>query len=79
MNRLELTEDMLINSFRYCLGRRTYVVSDFVHEAIPILHWISKGGRSLMIREIESCKDFGMEMDKAEWLRFKVALEKSLE
>jgi hypothetical protein len=79
MNKLELTEDMLINSFRYCLGRKTYVVSDFVHEAIPILHRISRYGRSLMIREIESCKDLGMEMDKAEWLRFKVALEKSLE
>lgn len=79
MSRLELSEDMLINSFRYCLGRQTYAVSEFVHEAVPILHWVSKGGRSLMLRELESCKDFGHAMDKAEWNRFKVALEKSFE
>lgn len=77
--KLLLSEDMLINSFRYCIGRKTYVVSSFVHETIPLLHKVSKGGRSLMIREIEAATDLGMPMDKAEWLRFKVALEKSLE
>ena len=76
---MNVSDDIVVYAFRYCLGRRTYAVSDFVHEMIPKLHEISKSNRSIMLRDLDECKDFGMPMDKAEWLRFKVALEKTFE
>jgi hypothetical protein len=61
---------MAMAAFRYCLGRRTYIVSA-CREWLQ-RHWdkFEPSTRSLILREVEEAfqsGDLGMECDKAEW------------
>lgn len=69
-----VSSDIVLYAFRYCLGRKTYAVSDFVHEIIGQIENIDENIKNIMIREIDNSKDLGMTIDKAEWLRLRGAL-----
>lgn len=67
---MQLPEWMLIPTLRYCLGRSTYVVSDFVDFVLENWESISDRDKDIMIKEIiEAGKRnrLGMEMDEKEW------------
>lgn len=62
-------EHMLISALRYALGRRTYIVEltcRYIERQIPRL---SDRCKDLMIKDIESQKNYGDECDKKDWMR----------
>lgn len=78
--KYQVSEDIILYAFRYCLGRQTYAVSDYVHEVIYLVDKFHPNTKRLMIKEINEAIEknhIGAEIDKAEWLRFKAMLEKS--
>ena len=56
-----------ISALRYALGRRSYIVSDTIDTLKKVE--LSEQTVGVMIRDIEECEDYGMEMDKQDWLR----------
>ena len=61
---------LIITSFRYCLGRSTYVTSEFRNIITKYNKEISKQNRDLMIKEIQEAKEndnLGMRMDEENW------------
>ena len=67
---------MYICSIRYGLGRRTYItglIADYL-----VTKEIPKESKKVMIRDIEECKDYGMDMDKREWMKLLKYLKKDL-
>lgn len=67
-----LDDLMTLAAFRYCLGRKTYIVSHCVDYLRK--HWdqIPINTKALICKEIEKAfetKSYGMEMDKKEWQR----------
>lgn len=67
---MNLTEDILFLAFRYCLGRRTYVVHDMVETLIDKWEQLSDRYKFLIQKEIKQAIEddmAGMDMDVAEW------------
>lgn len=63
---------MVIASFRYCLGRSTYIVSDCVEWLKQNWRLIDHHMQRMIKREIrEAIKEnrYGMQMDKEQWER----------
>jgi len=60
-------QNIYISALRYALGRRSYIVSDTVNTLMKVE--LSEQTIGVMIRDIEECEDYGMEMDKEEWLK----------
>jgi len=60
-------QNIYISALRYALGRKSYIVSDTVNTLMKVE--LSKQTIGVMIRDIEECEDYGMEMDKEEWLK----------
>lgn len=63
---------LLICSFRYALGRMTYIVSDIVDIIIHHKKDLQPNAKELMIREIKWALDHnqaGMRCDREEWER----------
>lgn len=68
---------MVIAAFRYCLGRRTYIVSDCVDWLIAYWDEIDKNTKQIILEEIKEAflKDHvGDECDAEDWKRV-LALE----
>ena len=62
-------EHMLISALRYALGRRTYIVEltcKYRESQMPIL---SDRCKDVMIKDIESQKNYGDECDREDWMR----------
>ncbi len=62
-------QEIWICSLRYSLGRRTYitgVVADFITDKIDEL---TPKTKSVMIRDIERCDDYGDDCDKESWMK----------
>ena len=62
-------EHMLISALRYALGRRTYIVEltrKYIESQMPIL---SDRCKDVMIKDIESQKNYGDECDREDWMR----------
>ena len=62
-------EHMLISALRYALGRRTYIVEltcKYIESQMPIL---SDRCKDVMIKDIESQKNYGDECDSEDWMR----------
>ena len=62
-------EHMLISALRYALGRRTYIVEltcKYIESQMPIL---SDRCKDVMIKYIESQKNYGDECDREDWMR----------
>jgi len=58
---------LFVTSFRYCLGRRTYIVSEFYSHFNANIDKLSYNTLMTMKKEILSCKDYGMSCDKEIW------------
>ena len=77
-----VSDDIIFYAFRYCLGRQTYAVSDFVHEVIYLAEKLHIRTKTIMIKEINEALETdraGADIDKAQWIRLKAILEKSEE
>jgi len=59
-------QNIYISALRYALGRRSYIVSDTIDTLMKVE--LSEQTVGVMIRDIEECEDYGMEMDKQNWL-----------
>lgn len=68
-SRLNLKEDILIYAFRYCLGRKTYAVSDCVSNILANWNELTPRAKDLFYSEIKKCDNLGMDMDEIEWMK----------
>lgn len=69
-------EQIYCCALRYALGRQTYitsVVSDFLCNKMPEL---SVKCKSIMIKDIEECEDYGHDCDKKSWMKLLAKLTK---
>ncbi|MEJ8785075.1 hypothetical protein [Peptoniphilus sp. HCN-40583] len=58
---------LFIASFRYALGRRSYItsaISDIIQNNVEVL---TDNTVKLMIKEIQECENLGMDCDKEVW------------
>lgn len=64
-------EHIVISAVRYALGRMTYMVKLTVDYVIRDINNNQVSERCLKIIEndIRSCKDYGMDCDKQQWLK----------
>lgn len=64
-------EHIVISAVRYALGRMTYMVKLTVDYVIRDINNNQVSERCLKIIEndIKSCKDYGMDCDKQQWLK----------
>ena len=70
---------ILLCAFRYALGRRTYVVGCVTECLQKHWHELSKGDRSLIIREIGEAIERGQAGDVCDVLQWKALVERELE
>ena len=82
--------EMYFCAFRYCLGRRTYVVSDFCEYATKKIAQIQSKWLFLMDKEITDAENadkeekeiflhrLGDDCDKVEWLKFREVVRAEL-
>jgi hypothetical protein len=71
-------EQIMISAVRYALGRKTYIVGVTVDYMLEKLSTMSKQCRGVMLTDIQSTDDYGMDMDKKEWKKLESALEKNI-
>ncbi len=67
-------ETLLLCSFRYALGRRTYAVSMVVKIILDNQELLSEGLKKLMLKEIElalATDRAGMDCDRKEWVKLR--------
>lgn len=65
-------------ALRYALGRQSTapsIVQEFIRDNLDVL---SPEEISLLILDIDECRDFGSDVDKAMWLRFRETLQHKL-
>jgi len=65
-----MRENIIFYAFRYCLGRKTYVVSDMVEFLQENWNELSQKTKMMIQGEIKTAikeDNFGMEIDKKEW------------
>ena len=77
-NRALVDKAILVFALRYALGRKTSapsIVIEAIQDNIDIFDiWEIE----VMIKEIDECRDYGMECDKIQWLGFMSWLAKRL-
>jgi len=69
-NNIVFNDDMVLYAFRYCLGRRTYVVQDMVSKLIEIWELLGDYAQDIIRRDIISAIEHdraGDNCDVAEW------------
>ena len=81
-------------AFRYCLGRMTYVVSDFCEYATANIRYIWTHDLELMDKEITEAQEhddtppagksfwgkrLGMDCDRADWLKLRGVIREELQ
>lgn len=67
-----IDSSMAVYAFRYCLGRKTYCVSDCVNWLIANWYTLEKIDQTLIVKEINEAfntNNYGMDIDKREWER----------
>lgn len=67
---------MLLSAERYALGRQTYIVQWTCEFIANNLHLLTLSNKKVMIRDIEECEYYGMDIDKKEWLKLLEVLKK---
>jgi len=65
MNKLDM---LYITSFRYCLGRRTYIVGMFKEFLFEDIDKLSYNTIAIMHKEINEAKSLGDDCDNEVWL-----------
>lgn len=78
---MQIPDFILISSFRYCLGRRTYIVSDFISWLLENykIENLSENAKSIMIKDIEFNKkinNLGDDCDEELWIQLLCVLKK---
>ena len=58
---------LYITSFRYCLGRRTYIVSDFSDNFIEDYKYLTTNTLNNIEHEIKNAFSLGDNCDKLKW------------
>lgn len=67
---------ILFYAFKYSLGRMSFAPVTTVNCIKHNISKFSKEDLDLFIKEIEECKNYGMDFDKAHWLNFLNYLKK---
>lgn len=64
-------EHIVISAERYALGRMTYIVETTVNYILQEIEndKLSDSCLNVIKKDIKSCKDYGMECDKQQWLK----------
>lgn len=73
--------DIYFFAFRYCLGRETYVVDDFIQEATRLIREIWTQHLKLMEKEItdaERKNRLGDPFDAQNWRTLRIRIQKEL-
>lgn len=75
MNKIKTVEmdenfqEMLVSAERYALGRMTYIVSLTVDYISPLIKSLDMKYINIMIDDIDRQREYGMDMDKDEWMK----------
>ena len=70
---------MLVSAERYALGRMTYIVGWTCEIISNNLHLLTEKDKIVMIRDIESCTNYGFESEKYKWRTLLSKLRNNLE
>ncbi len=68
--KVKTDSSMIFWAFRYCLGRRSYAVSDCVDNIIAVWGELEENTQNCIVKEInEAFKSgcYGDEMDRQQW------------
>lgn len=63
---------------RYCLGRVSYMPGLVIDYITPMLPRLTKKTLWCFEKDIESCENYGMEMDKQKWMEFLVKVKEAI-
>jgi len=76
MNNKELN-DLMVCSFRYAMGRRTYIASTISDILIKHKEELSTQSKESILRDIQralNANNYGMDMDKEVWVKLQEEL-----
>lgn len=79
MQEIVVDAHTLFFAFKYALGRKSAAPSIVMTAIINNIENLDDNEIKRYIKEIENCKDFGLDIDKENWLRLKKDLEDELE
>ena len=74
MNKIKTVEmdenfqEILVSAVRYALGRMTYIVGLTVDYITPMIRNLDLKYINIMIDDIDRQREYGMDMDKDEWM-----------
>lgn len=73
-------EHIVISAVRYALGRMTYIVELTANYVLKDIedNKLSENCLIIIIKDIKSTKDYGMECDKEQWLKLLNKIEEVL-
>lgn len=71
-------ETILFFAFRYALGRKTTAPSIVIETIMINLKELSTHMLQSCIREINECNNYGMDVDKRNWMNLKNELKKEI-
>lgn len=75
MNKIKTVEmdenfqEILVSAVRYALGRMTYIVGLTVDYIMPMIRNLDLKYINIMINDIDGQREYGMDMDKDEWMK----------
>lgn len=75
MNKIKTVEmdenfqEILVSAVRYALGRMTYIVGLTVDYISPLIKSLDMKYINIMIDDIDRQREYGMDMDKDEWMK----------
>lgn len=79
MQEIVVDAHTLFFAFKYALGRKSAAPSIVMTAIINNIKNLDDNEIKRYIKEIENCKDFGLDTDKENWLNLKKDLEDELE
>jgi D-mannonate dehydratase len=75
----KVSGEILFYAFRYALGRMTYAPTSVMDNIKANIKDISTADIEKYIKEIKECKEYGMEIDRQNWLSFLDYLKSELD
>lgn len=79
MQEIVVDTHTLFFAFKYALGRKSAAPSIVMTAIIKNMEKLNDVELKRYIKEIEECKDYGLDTDKENWLNLKKDLETELE
>lgn len=79
MQEIVVDTHTLFFAFKYALGRKSAAPSIVMTAIIKNMEKLNDVELKRYIKEIEECKDYGLDTDKENWLNLKKDLEAELE